>query len=570
MGITMLAQKHPAWRLTWCLLFLLLLPATLRAQTSKELDTRVANGKQLLDQGKYDLALAELSPVLNTSLNYKEKPQALYLYSVGALKTQKIKEASDRVTALLQQYPAWPNRAEAQYLAANIALEQKDYAKALQALGEIKDPAFEADMLAMKQAYLGRINDKALLAGLVQQFPEDRDVALVFADKLMAGWYTDKDKGTLDGIINRFNLDRKKYAARAVSQKKGQYNVAVLLPFPLEDMADKEQLLKNQWFTDLYAGISLAKDSLAKQNILLNLYAYNAPADTNKVKTILNLPEMASMDLIIGPVYKSANKIISRFANQHQIIAINPLSDDGALVKNNPYLYLFRASITTQARKSAAFAIDNFPLKTAVVVYSNSPDYILFANAYKAEYEKRGGKVKAMKPISPTSSGGGLYSGLDFSTVGHLVVASNNPSVAYNTISTLERLSTKIPVITYASWLEMTQLSLEQLDDQEVYFLHPWFVDISQESAQAFKRQYVSRYQVPPSEYVHAGFDLMYYFGNILARHGSRFNGSLQAEGPISGAFLQGIGYAGEHDNQYVPLLKLDNLQLNVVNPVFK
>jgi ABC-type branched-subunit amino acid transport system substrate-binding protein len=560
---------HHLCGLAWRLLLLLLVPAAVQAQTSKELDTRVANSKQLLEQGKYDLALAELTPVVQATGDYKEKPQALYLYSVAALKSQKVPEARDRVAALLQQYPDWPNRAEAQFLAANIALEQKDYARALTTLGQISDPAFEADKSAMKQTYLSGVNDKALLQGLVQQFPDDRDLALVFANKLMAGWYTEKDKATLEGIVSRFNLDRNKFAARPVAQKKGQYNVALLLPFPLTE-TDEEALLRHQRFTDLYAGIALAKEALARQNILLNLYAYEAPADTNKVKAVLNLPEMASMDLIIGPVYKSASKIVSRFANQHQIIAINPLSEDGTLVKDNPYLYLFRASITTQARKSAGFAFDNFPVKTAVVVYSNSEDHILFANAYKAEYEKRGGKVLLMKPISPASAGGGIYTGVDFSTVGHLVVASNNTGVAYNTISNLERLSQKVPVIAYSSWLEMPQLSLKQLDDQELYFLYPWYVDSSQESVRAFKKDYIARYQVPPSVYVYAGYDLMYYFGNILARHGSRFNTTLQSEGPISGTFLQGIGYAGEHDNQYVPLVKLDNLQLYVVNPVFK
>jgi ABC-type branched-subunit amino acid transport system substrate-binding protein len=565
----MVLGKTNTWRLCWGILCMLLLPAAGVAQNSKELDTRLANGKMLLDQGKYDLALAELTPVTNTTGNYKEKPQALYLYSVAALKSQKIKEAQDRLNTLLQQYPNWPNRAEAQFLAANIALEQQDYARALTTLAAISDPAFDADKAAMKQTYLSRLNDKGLLAALVQQFPDDREVALVWADKLMAGWYTDKDKGAFEAVINRFNLDRKKYEARPVSLKKGQYNVAVLLPFQLGETNEKA-LRKNQFITDLYTGIALAKDSLAKQNILLNLFTYEAPADTNKVKAILNLPEMASMDLIIGPVYKSANKLIARFAIQNQIIAINPLSEDGTLVKNNPYLYLYRASLTTQARKSAAFAFDSFPVKTAVVLYSNSPDYILFANAYKAEFEKRGGKVKLMKPVSPTSTGGGLYTGVDFSTVGHLVVAANNPAVAYTTVSTLEQLPAKIPVLTFASWLEMPQLSLKQLDYQDIYFLAPWYVDSSQDPVRAFKRMYVSRFQVPPSEYVYAGFDLMYYFGNILARHGSQFNTALSSEGAISGAFLQGIGYAGEHDNQYVPILKLDNLQLNVVNPVFK
>jgi ABC-type branched-subunit amino acid transport system substrate-binding protein len=264
------------------------------------------------------------------------------------------------------------------------------------------------------------------------------------------------------------------------------------------------------------------------------------------------------MDLIVGPVYKSAYKIVARFAQRNQVVVVNPLSTDLSIVRNNPYLYLFHASLTTQARRSADYAIENFPLKTAVVVYSNSEDHILFAQAFKAQFEKRGGKVKAMKPVSPTSSGAGVLTGVDFSSLGSLVVASNNASVAYSTISTLERLSRKVPVITYASWLDMTQFSLKQLDDQEIYFLNPDYVETTSEPVRAFRKDFTQRYNSPPSIYVHTGFDLMYYFGNILARHGSRFGTSLSNEGAISGVFLQGIGYAGEHDNQYVPLLKLD------------
>jgi len=513
--------------------------------------------------------MAELSLVFKADEKNKSIPKALYLYSVAALNAKKYPEAQQRINQLLQKYSNWNNLEEAKYLSATIAFEQQNYEQALANLHDVNSPSFAADKVAMKQLYLSRIYNKALLNNLVVQNPEDREIAVVYADKLISGWYTENDKATLEKVVSQFKLDPKKYRPQATASKKNEYNVAVLLPFQLAE-TNKETLRKNQLAMNLYAGMELAKESLASQNIVLNLFAYDAPADTNKVKAILNLPELAKMDLIVGPVYKSANKIISRFAQQNQIIAINPLSDDAALLKNNPYLYLFNASITTQARKSASFAYDNFPLKTAVVVYSNSPDYITFAMAYKTEFEKRGGKVTAMKPVSPTSSGGGVYSGVNLSNLGHLMVASNNVSVAYNTISNLERLNNKLPVITYASWLEMSQFSISQLDEQEIYFLDPRFVDTSSESVREFKRNYISRFNIPPFENVYTGYDLLYYFGNILARHGSKFNTSLHTEGPISGVFYQGIGFGAQHDNQYVPLLKLDNLQLIVVNPVFK
>jgi len=556
-------------KLIFQVLLFLFLPVTLRAQTGKEADLHINNGKVLLDQKKYQLAMAELLPVFSADQKSKNAPEALYLYSVAALNAKKLKEADTRINQLIQQYPDWSNVDEARFIGANVAFEQNDYQKALANLQEIKSSALTGDVAAMKQVYLGRMYNKAQLSSLVQQYPDDKDLAVIYADKLIGGWYTENDKATLDKIVSRFDLNRKKYKPQAIASKKAEYKVAVLLPFQLDEN-NNQTLRKNQFAIDLYAGMQLAKDSLAKQNIILNLYAYDAPADTNKVKAVLNLPEMTTMDLIIGPVYKSATKIISRFAQQNQIIAINPLSDDAALIKNNPYLYLFNASILTQARKSAAFAYENFPQKTAVVVYSNSPDYIAFAQAYKTEYEKRGGKITAMKPVSPTSSAAGIYSGIDFSNLGHLMVASNNVSVASGTISTLESLNKKLPVITYASWLEMNQFSLKQLDNQEIYFIYPHFVDTSSESVQEFKKDYVGRFNIPPFENVYTGFDLVYYFGNILARHGAKFNATLNTEGPISGVFYQGIGFGDQHDNQHVPLLKLDNLQLTVVNPVFK
>ncbi len=543
----------------------------IKAQSQRELEIHVQNSKVLLEQQKYTLAMTALLPAINAGNNFKNAPQALYLYSVAALKANKLKEANDQVQKILQEYQTWDNLDEARYVGANIAFEQQNFAKALTLLQDIKDPDFEADKSAIKQNYLERINNKAQLSALVQQFPEDKDVAVVYANKLINGWYASPDKNTLETIVSKFNLDKSKYTpkASAALSRKGQYNVAVLLPFPVTEK-DPATIRKNQFITDLYSGMIMARDSLAKNNITINLFAYDAPSDTNKVKEVLNLPEMTGMDLIIGPVYKSANKIISRFAQQHQIIAINPLSEDISLIQNNPYLYLFQASLTSQGTKAADFAYDNFSSKSAVLVYDNTENGLEFARAYRLQYEKRGGKITAIKAVSPKSYGGTVYGGIDFSTVGHLLIYSDNYALAVNTISTLQRLSTKVPVITTASWLEINQLSLQQLDDQEIYFLQPKYVDSTLPLVREFKKDYVARFNIPPSSYTYTGFELLYYFGNILSRYGSKFNTALASEGAISGAFLQGINFTGKQDNQYVPLLKLENLQIMVANPVFK
>ncbi|MDQ3290669.1 MAG: hypothetical protein M3Q05_05200, partial [Bacteroidota bacterium] len=287
------------------------------AQTAKDFATKYENAKQLITANKYQLAMAELQPIISANqANYS--PGAMYLYAFAAVKAKKYTDASQKLNLLKNAYPTWPNLSDALFLEANLAFEQKEYDRALAALESIKEKDLEADIKAMEFNYLNQISDKAFMQNLVNKFPENKILGQVYAKKLMAGWYTAADKETLENLVKKFKLDKSKYGPENLTTvKKNNFNIAVLLPFPQNDAEAKAR--RNQFVTDLYAGMLLAQDSLAKQQIQLNLFTYDAPADTNKIKSTLQMPELASMDLIVGPVFKSANKIISRFSRDHDL-----------------------------------------------------------------------------------------------------------------------------------------------------------------------------------------------------------------------------------------------------------
>ena len=541
-----------------------------QAQTkTSDLVTKYQNAKQLLDAGKYQLAMSELQPVIAANeANYT--PSALYLYAAAAFKGKKLPEAAQKLNQLKKDYPSWTNKAEAAYLEATIAFEQKLYDQALTSLESIEEKNLETDIAGLKYHYLNLITDKALLQNLVNRHNNDKLLAQIYAEKLVGGWYTPADQEPLESLVKKHKLDKTKYSPATLSnQKKTNFNVALLLPFPQN--APDAKARKNQFVTDLYAGMLLARDSLSRQGINLNLLAYDAPADTNKIKATLQLPEMASMDLIVGPVYKSANKIITRFAQQHGINSINPLSEDLSLVKTSRNLYLFEASITTRARQSAAYAYQTFPTKTGIIITETTREDTAFANAYKKEYERLGGKITQYKKFNAqTTSGATLLSNVDLKTTGHLLLLSNKPQVAVYTLSNLDQNNSTLPLITYPSWLNVNQIALNQFDNRNIYFIYPKYIDNTLPGPQHFRRKYASLFHVPPSVYAYSGFEMLYYFGNMLQKYGSKFNNGLQTEGPVSGILFQGIGYAGAQDNQYVPLIKMENSQLTVVNPIFR
>ena len=514
--------------------------------------------------------MAELLPLANAGKDVVRKPEASYLYAVAASKANKVSQANAMLEQLIATSPEWSNIEEAYYLIAKLAFDQKNYEKALTNLQVIESDFIKPDANALEKSYLFSLADKNRYKSLLQQFPNDAVLAQTFADKLMAGWYSEEDKGTLENLVHKFSLDKDKYKPEAVvaNRKKAEYNVAVLLPFSLT--ADAATKKKNQFAADLYAGMKLAQDSLAKNHVKLNLFAYEANTDTAAVSKIFNLPELKTMDLVIGPVYKATAKQTSHFARKNQINVLNPLSEDLELLNGNPNLFLFESSILTRAQRAADFAYDNFEIKTGAVIFENTKDDTLFARAYKKQYELRGGKIKTYKKVNTKKNPNvmAVYQNVDLVTLGHLMVVSDNLPAAVATTSQVESQNAKLPILAKESWLEMPQLSINQLDALEIYFVYPKYVKSTDAAVRAFRRNFNAKNNIPPSSYAYSGFEMLYQFGNILNSYGAKFHTFLPQMHTVSGALFQGINYQASRDNQYVPILKLEEGQLQIMNPV--
>ncbi len=550
---------------------LLALPAQAQMQDAA---TTYSNGKVLLQQQRYDQAMAEFLPLTDAASPYA--PEASYFYALAALKSNKPKEAYQMLLQLQNQHPDWTGMADADYLLANVLFEQGEYERALSKLEELRGTPLANDADGLKRFYLNKLNNRAAYEQLLKRFDSDKIVAQAYADKLIGGWYRPEDRQALESIVQHFNLDRNRYLSKNALAGKG-YNVALLLPFQL-NQPPAQAARKNQFVTDMYAGMKLAQDSLKQQGININLYTYDTSADTMSVVRVLELPELKQMDLLIGPIYKATAKVAARFASQNDINVINPLSQDVDMARGNNHVFLFQSSAETQARQAATYAYQNFSPKTAVILYENTKDDTTFAGNYRRQFIRLGGKVKVYKKISSsqTTETAAAFNSLNLQEVGHLAVFSDKMTAAVNATSLLQGSASKLPLMTYESWLDINQITLRQLDDLEVYFISPKFVDKQNPVNDWFRKKYSSQYNLPPSMYAYAGFEMLYYFGTMLQNYGPQFNQQLATSGILPGAFYPGIGYAERThrmqlypDNQYVPITKLDNLQLTVVNPVY-
>ncbi|MGI4875687.1 MAG: ABC transporter substrate-binding protein [Janthinobacterium lividum] len=539
---------------------------------------RYRTGKTQLDQGHYAAAMQELEPLTQPINHFAQAPDAAYLYAVAATRQADWAEAEQMLNLIRNQFPTYPNLNEALYLQGQVSFEQGDYDTALRTLGQLPAGQYAPLREAMQANYLAKLKDRTTWQRLRKRYPQSQLLGRLYADYL-AGTspLPEADRQQLDALVTQFSLDRRAYAAVLTSApvvapkpvaRKSSYSIGVLLPFELQDNSWQTQR-SNQFVTDLYAGLRLAQDSLQRAGHPVQLFAYDTGADTLTLKNVLALPELAGMDLLIGPVYKSGAKLLARYAREHQITCINPLSQDGDLVADNAYHYLYSPSAATQGRVAAQFAASAFGLaRPAVLLHEDSKDDNDFAQAYQDAYEAAGGHVLASKIIHPDDPTGlaPALAGVDLSTAGHVALASDNRRAATGTFAALAAVpgASRPALLAPGSWLDNPALEPGQLGG--AYYYHAKYFDRTSLGFHRFRQLYLAKQKLPPSVFASQGFELLLFFGTALQQYGPAFQSGLAAAPALPGAIFQGLAYPdGTHDNQVVPIVKFSNLEPQVV-----
>jgi ABC-type branched-subunit amino acid transport system substrate-binding protein len=536
------------------------------SQTAKDYERKYESGKQLLKQGKYDLA-REVFSSLTQGTPYAA--YAHYYQAYALFKTKKLDNARLHLIQALEKYPSWPDAEAGHYLLANIAFEKEDPSAAISYLEKIKSKQMRADAQHLKEHYLPEVKEIGVLRNLQKKYPEDATIASALVDRLLAS-SRPEDIALARQLDSKFKLGKMKEIEELKSiSKKDAYNVAVLFPFQQETL-EPGKPRNNQFVLDMYAGMKIAQEDLNAQGIKLNILAYDVASDANKMQEMVSLPEFSSMDLIIGPLYGPTNKVAVTFANQRNIGLINPISNNAQLIENNPSAYLLKPSQETQVQRAAEYALNSFSPKSATIFYGSTPKDSILAFTYQKHILAKGGKINAMQKVTQTNVGQltQAITNLDEKSLGHIFISTDNQNVVVNFINSLEKRFSKLPIITMSNWLELKMVSFEQLERRNVHFIHPDFIDYGSETVRTFRKNYLAKRNIIPSIYSYQGYDMMMFFGKLLGEHGTYFHQALHQQPIKQGVVLSAYNYTGSNDNQYVPLVKFENARLVLVNPV--
>jgi ABC-type branched-subunit amino acid transport system substrate-binding protein len=93
----------------------------------------------------------------------------------------------------------------------------------------------------------------------------------------------------------------------------------------------------------------------------------------------------------------------------------------------------------------------------------------------------------------------------------------------------------------------------------------PNFTSLSNPAVLDFRKRYISRYGVLPTDYSTMGYEFVMVIGKILSQYGANFLDTMAPGDFVEGVLMQGFKMSAMRDNELVPFVMLRNGQLKVV-----
>jgi ABC-type branched-subunit amino acid transport system substrate-binding protein/predicted negative regulator of RcsB-dependent stress response len=567
-------------RYTLLILAMCLLGTPLLAQRKNDAQQQYLRGKTLFQQEQWLPAMEAFRQVAADPQASGFGPYASFYFAVSAIKAGRTDDAKAMLRQVQQKNSGWEKQDEVHYWLARVYFEEKNLEQAVAAVENVRDRAVKGDAVNMAHFYLQRDASIDQLKRLLNQYQKADYVADVLARKISRQPVVSQDQRLLSELISRYKLDKELISKPALgtSEMKQAYNVAVMMPFQLENLRPEKNMRDIYFPLDLYDGMKLAQEELAAEGININLHAYDTKKDSLTAVRILRSPEMQAIDLIVGPLYPGETRAALDYAFNQGVNLVNPVSTNPQIIQNNPYAFLFKPSLETQGRKAADFASRTFTPPQGLVIYGTKERDSILATTYKKEMESKGFRSIRMERIRPGDEGrirnlvvsenqqdmqaGGR---LSREALGHVFIASEDEIIVATAMNGLAARKDRLPIIGHESWIKKNLVSNDQLERLGVYLLAPEYMDYSNPNYFAFRDKYLERVHSMPGRYAYLGYDLMMYYGRLMHQYGNLFQESAQQEVYQKGIVCAGFDFQAHRDNQCVTIFQLRNFAPEIV-----
>lgn len=394
---------------------------------------------------------------------------------------------------------------------------------------------------------------------------------------------------------------------------KDRYNIAYILPFYLDSLP-QDSLIENPGYfykdaemaAKFYLGAKTALDSLERLGFNAKVHVFDSENSLGKIVGLKKSGALDSMDLIIGPIYNSNIRYLSKWAKQREKILVNPLSPTSGLAKGNPWFIQINPSIPTHIENLFSLLKHKFTADNKIIINQPVKNELNYQSLWKnlaamhnaesdsVEFPKvpvdsitfkylilgedENDLLKENKLIEDTL----FTSMLQDSTHNILIINSIDRRFISRLNRNLFKLSDEyeITVVGLPVWSSVEDFRMDYLEKFNIHFSGDFYIDSNFYSSN-FYQQTIDSFYMHPNAYFLKGFDISMWMGQGLMKYGLDMNTGLIDEKlkGIHTSFSLGCTYESGEDstktmnyleNKYVHLLNISDYIIHDVRKTNK
>jgi len=284
---------------------------------------------------------------------------------------------------------------------------------------------------------------------------------------------------------------------------------------------------------EYYRGILMACDSLRANGISTDIRAWNVAEDTD-INEVLQDPQAANRDLIIGPLYSKQVKALGDFAREHNIRVLIPFSINTPEIFTNAMLFQVYQNGNVLNDGYVSRFYERYKNYHTVIIDCNDTTSTKggFTSALRKKLELEGKKYS----LTNLRSGESQFQKLFSTTEPNVVVLNTSRlqelNVAFAKLNgmVMSRSQIQVAVFGYPEWLMYTSRHLDNFYKFDVcipstYYMNP----VSSRTArlkQKYRWNFHQDMQNYHQRYAVTGFDHAYFFIKGLHMYGQNFTGA--------------------------------------------
>lgn len=297
--------------------------------------------------------------------------------------------------------------------------------------------------------------------------------------------------------------------------------VGLILPF-----VEKSERAKKM--VEFYQGFLMAADSVKKDGLSLDIYAYSSGSTEADIMEILGKPEIAQLDILFGPVDEQQLPATIQFCKEHNIKLVLPFINEQSTI-GNPHLYIACPNNVVSIAEAASLVTKAYADKNFIILKSNNENNkgILFTQTLSDMLGKKGNSVRILNINSDDSSFEAAMNQYKDN-----IIVPDNPSIKTLNIliSNLDTFRQKHPnynisLLGYPDWQVYTDKLLNSFFSFDTYIYSPYYYNALAANTNSFEQAFTNNFGKPMAinfpRYAMMGFDLAIYFLHELQTNGS-------------------------------------------------